>query len=277
MKKCLNCGMEYQDDSLEFCECGGPLVEINNSEQRENEKFEVVGVNLDNYESQIPEHELEQLDQVELQESNEPEKTEDSPEIIDVIEEIEIPSEVYDESSRIIDFLEEGLELPNPDEIFGELEQETMKAKYENENTVEPTTVPITEESNSHNEEEEEVALQKEPTYEPITDKIVIEVYRNKRKVLHKELAYDEITIGRSKTGIDADINLRDFDDEKLTSRKHAKIFKENGTYYIVRISEKAPIYLNTEILPPNEPRMLKDGDKIVLSSRIGIITRSVN
>uniref|UniRef100_A0A832IEC5 FHA domain-containing protein n=1 Tax=Pseudothermotoga hypogea TaxID=57487 RepID=A0A832IEC5_9THEM len=114
-------------------------------------------------------------------------------------------------------------------------------------------------------------------TPERIRERIRLKVYKEGQIVLEGVFSYDEILIGRSRTGVDVDINLRDLDEERETSRKHLKIVKnEDGTYSIVRLSWKAPVYLNKEPVKLGESRELYDQDRIVLGRSIGLKVEKV-
>ena len=66
----------------------------------------------------------------------------------------------------------------------------------------------------------------------------------------------DEFLIGRWEH---SDVRI----DAMHVSVRHAKIVSENGRFYLVDLWSKNHTYLNKERLPPDEPRLLNDDDRI--------------
>uniref|UniRef100_A0A7C4RWG0 FHA domain-containing protein n=1 Tax=Fervidobacterium thailandense TaxID=1008305 RepID=A0A7C4RWG0_9BACT len=110
----------------------------------------------------------------------------------------------------------------------------------------------------------------------PIISGIKLTIYRSGLKVSEKDFWFDEILIGRSKSGVEVDVNLRDLDNERITSRKHAKIFKDDGKYFIQRVSQNAVVWVHGKFLEPGEVAQLYEGDRIILSNTIGLIVDNV-
>ncbi|KAF2961322.1 FHA domain-containing protein [Fervidobacterium sp. 2310opik-2] len=142
-------------------------------------------------------------------------------------------------------------------ENLGELEEivnKTESTQIENAQTAQ---------SNQENLDIDKEELSK--SYESIT----LRIFKKKNLIIEESFSLDEIIVGRSLFGVD--VNLRKFDDEKIISRKHVKIVRENGKYYIVRLSKKMPMYLGDKLIKYNERKELKNGDRVILNRSFGI------
>lgn len=315
MKKCLNCGAEFRDDSLNFCDCGGPLVRlqqtneskgyleegkgVNPADEDEVEAFlESLDENFDEIGEDDPLRPSEEDDEIERtyddvledapesvmgneicdynavrnyleDDTDESEPGTDVEEIAKSLEESDIQSLLEDLFGEdvVIDKPEEASDLSRTPNVEREVEVKAVTSDW-----VPSENHEISEIAETTDAEEKEP----KPAARPITSGIWLTLYRRKNVVARHELWYDEILIGRSRTGADVDINLRDVDDEKLTSRRHAKIYRENGAYYIQRLSQKAPVWVRGKFLELGESVQLYDGDKVILSNCIGFVVRNL-
>lgn len=314
MKKCLNCGAEIQDDTLEFCDCGGFLVTV----EEKNEPI-VIPAELNVSQDDSTDSKSNEVNQVdvfqEIQDSEDAETTEEDVNFLDNLEKLKI--EEGDDVTNDLDALNL---LQDEESLNDEKEETTQEKNVFPENVLEDirtlNIVPefieddefsnndfskiVVEEDNENNEDddiissvllsiefkdssqEDEKASEGNTenvqfTYEPIDEKVRIEVYKLKKKIIDKEFSFDEIVVGRSAIDREVDINLRDFDTEKLVSRKHLKIFKLKERYYASRITKKTPVYLNSKCMMPNEVYELHDADKIIITREIGLIIRKAN
>ena len=82
------------------------------------------------------------------------------------------------------------------------------------------------------------------------------------------KLVNDESTIGRwdADNGIFPDVDLDAYDSDAKVSRRHARIVRNNGTYYIEDLGSTNGTYVNRgrRLLPGNS-QMLKDGDEVIV------------
>lgn len=76
-------------------------------------------------------------------------------------------------------------------------------------------------------------------------------------------LEADSILIGRKdlRRGWLVDIDLSPFDAGKITSRKHARITRQGGKYFIADLASVNGTRLNGQRLPTDEKHALQDGD----------------
>jgi len=78
----------------------------------------------------------------------------------------------------------------------------------------------------------------------------------------------DEATIGRwdADNGIFPDIDLDAHDDDAKVSRRHARISRNNGSYFIEDLGSTNGTYINRgRRLLPGNIQILKDGDEVIV------------
>jgi serine/threonine-protein kinase len=82
------------------------------------------------------------------------------------------------------------------------------------------------------------------------------------------KLVNDESTIGRwdADNGVFPDVDLDAFDSDAKVSRRHAKIYRRNGTYFIEDLGSTNGTYVNRgRRLLPGNPQVLSDGDEVIV------------
>ncbi len=81
-------------------------------------------------------------------------------------------------------------------------------------------------------------------------------------------LTNDESTIGRwdADNGIFPDIDLDAYDDDAKVSRRHARISRNNGSYFIEDLGSTNGTYVNRgRRLLPGNIQILNDGDEVIV------------
>ena len=81
-------------------------------------------------------------------------------------------------------------------------------------------------------------------------------------------LVNDESTIGRwdADNGIFPDVDLDTHDSDAKVSRRHARIVRNNGSYYIEDLGSTNGTYVNRgRRLLPGNPQLLNDGDEVIV------------
>ena len=81
-------------------------------------------------------------------------------------------------------------------------------------------------------------------------------------------LVADESTIGRwdADNGIFPDVDLDAFDDDAKVSRRHARISRNNGSYFIEDLGSTNGTYVNRgRRLLPGNIQILNDGDEVIV------------
>lgn len=81
-------------------------------------------------------------------------------------------------------------------------------------------------------------------------------------------LVNDESTIGRwdADNGIFPDVDLDAHDSDAKVSRRHARIVRNNGTYYIEDLGSTNGTYVNRgRRLLPGNAQLLNDGDEVIV------------
>ncbi|MEJ5258326.1 MAG: FHA domain-containing protein [Fervidobacterium sp.] len=322
MRKCLNCGKEYTDLTLDFCDCGGPIVDIDNEQKDEANDFMYEQLDLydkldDSQDTSHAQQEQERTDISTMATDNEDndvlEQLNSIPEFDEEfeseIEEIETEKEI--DSEFVPELVEESLEP-----LDEEVEEETIvfasvkvpgfslkdvvefnedfnpfpddfsiQDDNELQNTAQINGAKLQnmiEESGVQHETQDDalssstnVPIGNVNFGEQIKDSIDISIYKNKKVLIERTFSLDEIIIGRGLEKFETDISLKDFDQEKTTSRKHVKIVKYEGKYYLVNVSDKSPVRVNGKVIPKDLPIPLYDGDRIILGNKIGVLVRN--
>jgi len=104
--------------------------------------------------------------------------------------------------------------------------------------------------------------LAKQRIYEEVSTRAILKIGR-KEILLDK----DSMILGRSvpSKGFVADINLGAYAREpRLLSRRHARIFREKGFFFVEDLGSGNGTYLNEKRLQPHRKYPLEDGDVIV-------------
>jgi len=81
-------------------------------------------------------------------------------------------------------------------------------------------------------------------------------------------LTNDESTIGRwdADNGIFPDVDLDTHDDDAKVSRRHARIRRNNGSYFIEDLGSTNGTYVNRgRRLLPGNTQILNDGDEVIV------------
>ena len=81
-------------------------------------------------------------------------------------------------------------------------------------------------------------------------------------------LINNESTIGRwdADNGVFPDVDLDAFDNDAKVSRRHAKIYRSNGGYFIEDLGSTNGTYVNRgRRLLPGSPQVLSDGDEVIV------------
>ena len=82
------------------------------------------------------------------------------------------------------------------------------------------------------------------------------------------KLVNDESTIGRwdADNGIFPDVDLDTHDSDAKVSRRHARIVRNNGSYFIEDLGSTNGTYVNRgRRLLPGNPQALSDGDEVIV------------
>jgi pSer/pThr/pTyr-binding forkhead associated (FHA) protein len=82
------------------------------------------------------------------------------------------------------------------------------------------------------------------------------------------QLTNDESTIGRwdADNGVFPDIDLDAFDEDAKISRRHARIRRNNGSYFIEDLGSTNGTYINRgRRLLPGNAQILNDGDEVIV------------
>ncbi len=82
------------------------------------------------------------------------------------------------------------------------------------------------------------------------------------------QLTNDESTIGRwdADNGVFPDIDLDAFDEDAKVSRRHARIRRNNGSYFIEDLGSTNGTYVNRgRRLLPGNAQILNDGDELIV------------
>ena len=81
-------------------------------------------------------------------------------------------------------------------------------------------------------------------------------------------LLNDESTIGRwdADNGIFPDVDLDAHDSDAKVSRRHARIVRSNGSYFVEDLGSTNGTYVNRgRRLLPGNPQLLNDGDEVIV------------
>ena len=82
------------------------------------------------------------------------------------------------------------------------------------------------------------------------------------------KLVNNESTIGRwdADNGVFPDIDLDAYDSDAKVSRKHAKVYRSNGSYFIEDLGSTNGTYVNRgRRLLPGTPQQISDGDEVIV------------
>jgi hypothetical protein len=82
------------------------------------------------------------------------------------------------------------------------------------------------------------------------------------------KLVNDESTIGRwdADNGIFPDVDLDAHDSDAKVSRRHARIVRKNGAYFVEDLGSTNGTYVNRgRRLLPGNPQSLNDGDEVIV------------
>src|SRR6185437_9661878 len=82
------------------------------------------------------------------------------------------------------------------------------------------------------------------------------------------KLVNNESTIGRwdADNGVFPDIDLDAYDSDAKVSRRHAKIYRSNGSYFIEDLGSTNGTYVNRgRSLLPGTPQQINDGDEVIV------------
>jgi FHA domain len=82
------------------------------------------------------------------------------------------------------------------------------------------------------------------------------------------KLTADDSTIGRwdADNGVFPDVDLDAFDQDAKVSRRHARIRRNNGSYYIEDLGSTNGTYVNRgRRLLPGNAQILSDGDEVIV------------
>ena len=89
-------------------------------------------------------------------------------------------------------------------------------------------------------------------------------IYKGREIAAVVNLEYDETIIGRQSINSTPDI------EDRNVSRQHAMIYKEDGNFYLRKLSASNALHVNTEPVIDEDVK-LNDGDMIVLSRKYGL------
>jgi serine/threonine-protein kinase len=75
------------------------------------------------------------------------------------------------------------------------------------------------------------------------------------------------LLLGRSQrsTGHRPDFDMTFYDPEGYVSRRHAHIIKARNGYFVADLGSSNGTFVNSRLLPPQRPRLLRNGDKITI------------
>ncbi len=82
------------------------------------------------------------------------------------------------------------------------------------------------------------------------------------------KLINNESIIGRwdADNGVFPDVDLDAFDNDAKVSRRHAKIYRSNGAYFIEDLGSTNGTYVNRgRRLLPGNPQIISDGDEVIV------------
>jgi serine/threonine-protein kinase len=82
------------------------------------------------------------------------------------------------------------------------------------------------------------------------------------------KLVNNESTIGRwdADNGVFPDVDLDAYDSDAKVSRRHAKLYRSNGSYFIEDLGSTNGTYVNRgRRLLPGTPQQITDGDEVIV------------
>jgi hypothetical protein len=97
-------------------------------------------------------------------------------------------------------------------------------------------------------------------------------VYQNRAPVFRHFVVNDETLIGRADpiAGSFPDLDMTKFDPERVASRKHAFIYRQEGKHVLHALSDGGT-QLNQELLKNGDRREIKEGDVVILGAKIAL------
>ncbi|MBI3071743.1 MAG: FHA domain-containing protein [Deltaproteobacteria bacterium] len=97
-------------------------------------------------------------------------------------------------------------------------------------------------------------------------------VYQNRAPVFRHFVVNDETLIGRADpiAGSFPDLDVAKFDPDRVASRKHAFVYRQEGKHVLHALSDGGT-QLNQELLKGGDRREIKEGDVIVLGAKIAL------
>ncbi|GMK41945.1 hypothetical protein PCCS19_50040 [Paenibacillus sp. CCS19] len=104
-----------------------------------------------------------------------------------------------------------------------------------------------------------------------------LEIYFEGKIYKTVPLQYDEVLIGRKSNGEDPEVDYTDIDPERITSRRHALIIRQQGRYIVRNISTKNTVQVNKQLLLERQEAPLEHNDRIILSGKYGLIFKTAS
>jgi hypothetical protein len=95
----------------------------------------------------------------------------------------------------------------------------------------------------------------------------VLRVIEPVRAAWEMPVRRNPLLLGRARTeeGHRPDFDMSFYDPEKYVSRRHAQIIRARNGYFIVDLDSSNGTYVNGRLLPPQRPRLLRNGDQITI------------
>jgi hypothetical protein len=120
--------------------------------------------------------------------------------------------------------------------------------------------------------QKERVAVAPLPQPGVHSEPATLTLYVNRAPVHSHAVDTDETLLGRRDPMADAypDLDLTEWDDSGLISRKHAYVYRQNRNYQLYVLSN-AGTQLNSDMLSLGDRRALKTGDVIVLAGKYAL------
>jgi serine/threonine-protein kinase len=95
----------------------------------------------------------------------------------------------------------------------------------------------------------------------------VLRVIEPVRAAWEMPVAKSPMLFGRARPeeGYRPDFDMSFYDPEGYISRRHGQIVKARNGYFIADLGSSNGTYVNDRLLPPNKPRLLRNGDEIMI------------